>query len=103
MGRKENFDWDVHLKRAWEWVVLRYRNPKLANFLTARIAKIHRERYACIRRFRFAEVGNQKDMEAYEKTAAEDCCDSFECEFTFVDHEDNDRVRRFRYGFNYGH
>jgi len=73
MSRKESFDRDSYLGPTWEWIFKRYKNPKLADFLTARIAKVHREGYACTSHFRLAEVGNEKEMEAYKEIAAEGC------------------------------
>jgi hypothetical protein len=73
MGHKEDFNKDFYLKSTWEWIFKRYKNPKLADFLTSRIAKVHREGYACTSHLRLAEVGNEVEMKLYKEIAAEGC------------------------------
>lgn len=73
MGGKENFYRDFYLRSTWDWIFKRYKNQKLADFLTARISKVHREGYECCDNLRLAEVGNEREMEFYKEAASGGC------------------------------
>ena len=64
---------DFYLRSFWKWAFKKYKNAKLADFLTVRVAKVHREGYECTSNFRFAEIGNETEEKRYKEIAAEGC------------------------------